>query len=59
VGIHWIVGLRQGSSTRHVEYELMTKKIEIYPVMAGSSRLATQNIAIKKTREFQVFGRQR
>jgi hypothetical protein len=42
-----------------MEYELMTKEIEIYPVITGSSCLATQNIAIKKTGEFQVVGRQR
>jgi len=59
VGIDWIVGLRQGASSCHVEYELMTKKIEIYPVITGSSCLTTQNIAIKKTGELQVLGRQR
>ena len=33
--------------------------IEIYPIITGSSCLATQNIAIKTTGDFQVLRRQR
>ena len=56
--VDWVVCLRYSLDTAVVEYQLMSKQIDIDPVITGPSESAPQNVTVESPCRIKLLGGQ-